>query len=486
MLALVRISMPFLTQKNDPELYPHRRGLWFAFYNALNWQVGIGTPTVLFMEHLGATPFEVGLVYAWTFLLTPAQVLATALLPRLGFKRLTLAGWGARGWFLVVPLLIALWAPASRVAWSVYAMVTTMFFYSLSRSLGAAAITSWLYAIVPQSIRGRYWSTDQMMGGSAAVGTLVVCAALFAVLPPYWAFTVQYVIAIYGAWMAFRCLKSLPDVERPKTMSLTQVVADTPKLMFQPGDFRRYLWLAVGYFVITTPVAPFTAYYLKSGAGLEAWKIMLFTMLQYLGVIGGNWFMRPRTDRVGAKPFLRVAMLSYVALAAGWWVFLRFNTAGWVEALLPVLYFLLGVGSGCFTAANLNYLAKILPENDRALPVALHSALTAFLGGFSPVLWGLFLKGAGGAVDFHSLEIFFLFTIAGSLALFLAVQRLHEVAGHVEPLLEGSWLFRPFRAMTFLINLIERPVAGAGASAAAESAAKPRADADRGAGPAQR
>lgn len=448
--------MHFLTQKNDPELYPYRRGLWFAFYNALNWQVGIGTPTVLFMEHLGASPFEVGLVYAWTFLLTPAQVLATALLPRLGFKRLTLAGWGARGWFLVVPFVIAMVAPGSRTAWSVYAMVTTMFFYSLSRSVGAAAITSWLYAIVPQSIRGRYWSTDQIMGGSAAVGTLVVCAALFAVLPPFWAFATQYLIAIFGAWMAFRCLRSLPDVERPKTMSLTQVVTDTPRLMFEPGQFRYYLWLAVGYFVVTTPVAPFAAYYLKSSVGLEAWKIMLFTMLQYLGVIAGNWFMRPRTDRIGAKPFLRVSFLSYCAVAGGWWCFLYFG--GWVELLLPVLYFGLGIGSGCFTAANLNYLAKIVPENDRALPVSLHSALTAFLGGFSPVIWGLFLRGDdSGAVDIGVLEIFFVFTLVCSFGLFLLVRRLEEKVGHVEPLLEGSWLFRPFRAMTFLITLIERP-----------------------------
>jgi MFS family permease len=451
--------MPFLTEKNDPELYPHRRGLWFAFYNALNWQVAVGTPTVLFMEHLGATPFEVGLVYAWMFLLTPAQVLATALLPRLGFKKLTLAGWGARGWFLGVPLLIALWAPEGRVVWSVYAMVTAMFFYSLSRAVGAAAITSWLYAIVPERVRGRYWSTDQMMGGSAAVGTLLVCAGLFAVLPPFWAFAAQYVIAIYGAWMAFRCLKALPDVERPQTMSLARVVADTPRWVMQPSDFRFYLWIAVGYFLVTTPIAPFAAYYLKSTVGLEAWKIMLFTMLQYLGVIGANWFMRSRADRLGAKPFLNLSFASFAAVAAGWWAFL--HLAGWVEIILPLLYLLLGVGSGWFTAANLNYLAKILPENERALPVAIHSALPVFLGGFTPVLWGLFLKSSdgGAAVNILAFEVFFICTLLGMLGLLAMVQKMRETPGHVEPLLEGSWLFRPFRAMTFLINLVERPAA---------------------------
>lgn len=76
--------MLFPTQKGDPELYPHRHGWYFAFFHALNWQVAIGTPTVLFMQQLGADSFQIGLVFAWTFLLTPAQVLATAFLPHLG------------------------------------------------------------------------------------------------------------------------------------------------------------------------------------------------------------------------------------------------------------------------------------------------------------------------------------------------------------------------------------------------------------------
>ena len=61
------------TQKDDPELYPYRRGLYFAFFNALNWQVATGTPTVLFMAYLGADSFQTGLVYGWTLLLTPVH-----------------------------------------------------------------------------------------------------------------------------------------------------------------------------------------------------------------------------------------------------------------------------------------------------------------------------------------------------------------------------------------------------------------------------
>jgi MFS family permease len=443
--------------KSDPELRPYRHGLYFAFFNALNWQVGAGTPTVLFMEHIGANSFEVGLVFAWTYLLTPVQVLATALLPKMGFKRLTMAGWGARGWFLLVPLVLSLLVKEVRVPWAIGGMVGAMFFYSLTRSVGAAAITTWLYALVPAGVRGRYWSTDQIMAGSAAVGSLAVCSVLFAVLSPSAAFFIQYLIAIVGAMVAWYALNKLPDIEKPSTMPLRHVLEQSPRLMFRPGAYRRYLWLAALFYVLSAPLAPFFAYYLKSTAGYTAAHIMFYTMLHYIGVILANGFMRSRLDRAGAKPFLRLCFAIYAAVAAGWWLLLHWPGAfGWA---LPVLYLLLGAGAGCFAAANLNYLAKVVPENDRALPVALHSAVIIFSGGFSPVLWGLVLKGdtAAPSVNVAVFQVFFAVSLLGFAGLLAWSDRLEEKAGHVEPLLEGGWLMLPFRAVTYLVNLVEWP-----------------------------
>jgi MFS family permease len=449
--------MLLLTQKRDPELYPCRNGLYFAFFNALNWQVATGAPTVLFMEYLGANSFQTGLVFAWTLLLTPVQVFATLLLPRLGFKRLTLAGWGARSWFLLVPLVLALISSATPTPWMIYSMVAAMFFYSLSRSMGAAAITTWLQALVPTTVRGRYWASDQIMGGIAAVGTLVVCAGMFAVFPARWAFFGQYVISISGAYLALRCLRALPDIDRPVVMGWKKISTDTPRHLFARSSFRPYLWLAVLFYVVTTPIAPFGAYYLKATAGFSVVNIMLYTMLQYGGVIGGNWFMRSRLDQTGAKPFFRLAFALFALIALGWLACLHWSsTTFW---LMPVLFALLGAGTGIFTAANVSYLTSILPENDRALPVSLHGALTWFLGGLSPVAWGLFLKGTEPtpALDLHAFKLFFVVILCGALALIALVNLLEEKEGQVEPILFGSWLLGPFRGMGSLINLTEAP-----------------------------
>ena len=223
--------MLFPTQKRDTELYPYRHGIYFSYFNALNWQVAIGTPTVLFMQQLGANSFQVGLVFAWTFLLTPAQILSTTLLSRYGYKRLTMAGWGARSVCLLVPVGLSLLAPPTPVPWMINAMVVAMFCYCFLRAVGTSALTIWFYQLVPAELRGRYWTTEQLSAGVAVGLSLLVYALFFSVLPPYAAFILLYLIAVLGALFAYQQLKKLPDVEKPKPISLEKVLTETPRLM---------------------------------------------------------------------------------------------------------------------------------------------------------------------------------------------------------------------------------------------------------------
>lgn len=452
--------MIFPTQRRDPELYPYRHGLSFAFFNALNWQVAIGTPTVLFMQQLGANPLQVGLVFSWTFLLTPAQVFSTTLLPRFGYRRLTTAGWRARSLCLMLPILLAVLAPEKPVPWMIHAMMVATFVYSLIRAVGTSAITTWLYQLVPPSIRGRYWATDQMTAGIAIVGSLLLYAFLFAVLPPFQAFIILYLIAVLGALMAYRQLQQLPDVPPPAAISLGRVLRETPRLILRPSVFRTYLALSAVLFAAITPISPFAAYYLKASAGIGTAQVILLTMLVYFGLIAANAYMRTHLDRVGTKPFFGFSYLIHGVIAAGWMVFLA--SGGRWMAMLPPLYFLQGVGSGCWNSANLSYLAKILPEQDRVLPVSIHGAVITFVGGCTPVLWGLFLKVPGPvpAVNVAAFEVFFGTLLLLSLVLLFTLNRLPEGTHPAGPIYQGSWVWRPFRAVATLVNLAEPEAAG--------------------------
>jgi MFS family permease len=446
----------FPTAKSDPELAPFRPGLVFAFFNALAWQIGIGTPMVLFAEQLGATPFEVGLAYSFVFVLTPVQIVSTALLPRYGFKALMLGGWRTRSFFLGVPAMLALLALNGEQPWMVQALVWSVFFFCLFRSIGAASGTSWFYAILPEKVRGRYFASDQFVSAVAGVGTLLASAGLFALLPVYPALLVQYAIALLGSSISYFSLKKLPDAERPTSISLRTVLRDTPRHLFSRSTFRLYVWLAVACAVLATPIPPFSAYYLKVGPKFSTGQIMLFEVLRYLGVMVAAWVIRRRIDATGARPFFLLALASYFAVAVFWWFFLE-NGFGGIPGIVAA-YFLLGLGAATWAIANLNYLPQIISKEDRTLAVSVHGAVTACIGGLSPVVWGGFLRSGAGptrGINAAVFQWFFVSVIAGSCVISLLLRRLPKEPGdREEPILIGNAILRPFRAVTDLASLV--------------------------------
>ena len=453
----------FPTAKSDPELVPFRPGLTFAFFNALAWQIGIGTPMVLFAEQLGASPFQVGLAYSFVFVLTPVQIVSTALLPRYGFKALMLGGWRTRSFFLGVPAVLAvlMLAGGHEQPWMVRALVGSVFFFCLFRSIGAAASTAWFYALLPERLRGRYFASDQFVSAVGGVGTLLASAALFALLPIYAALLAQYAIALLGSSVSYYALKRMPDAERPSSINLATVLRDTPRHLFTRSTFRSYVWLAVGCAILATPIPPFVAYYLKVGPRLSAGQIMLFEVLRYSGVMVAAWVIRRRIDVTGARPFFLLAVGLYALVGAYWWFYLEHGFGG--IAGIFVSYFLLGLGAATWTIANLNYLPKIVSAEERTLTVSIHGAVTSFLGGLSPVIWGAFLKvgeGPARGLNVAVFQWFFVFVVVAGLILSSLLGRLPEEKGQpVDPILIGNAILRPFRAMTYLANLVElRPL----------------------------
>ncbi|MFI5356818.1 MAG: hypothetical protein ACHQ4G_05740 [Opitutales bacterium] len=338
------------------------------------------------------------------------------------------------------------------------AFIGSVFFFSLFRTIGTTAMTPWFYGFLPEKVRGRYFANDQMLSGISGVAMLVACVVLFARLPIYTALLIQYGISAVASVFSFTDLARLPDIPKPPPISLRSVMRDTPRHITRRSPFRHYLWLATWYSVVTTPIPPFSAYFLKVSANLTPGRIMLFEVLRYLGVIIGAWLLRRRIDATGAKPFFLLALVLYAGVAVLWWLYLRGLMGSGV--VLFAIYFVVGLGAVCWNVANLNYLPKVVPVGERALFVSIHSAVTAFLGGLAPVVLGLFLRqtnadGSAG-VNRSVFEWYFIALLASVCLLSVLMARIHEdTKTHVEPLVIGNALLRPFRAASYLVNLID-------------------------------
>ena len=70
---------------------------------------------------------------------------------------------------------------------------------------------------------------------------------LFALLPVYWALLAQYIIALVGSTISYFALRQMPDAPRPTALGLATVARDTPRQLFAPSVFRRYVPLAIAF-----------------------------------------------------------------------------------------------------------------------------------------------------------------------------------------------------------------------------------------------
>jgi hypothetical protein len=431
-----------------------RAALSFSFFNAMGWQVALGTPMVLFAETLGASAAAVGLAYSFVFLLTPIQVLSTSLLPRYGYRRMMLSGWGTRSLFLLPPVALAWLQPASG-GWAVAVFIGSVFGFTFFRSIGACAWLPWMNSLLTASNRGRYFASEQVASGIAGVGTLLICWYSLRVMSPYAAFLLQYAFAFVGSWLAYFALSNLPDAPRPSALPLGAVLAETPRLVAHPGVFRDFLLVCVVTGLAVTGIQPFCAYYLKVGPELSASQILFYTVVQYTGVIAGAFFIRNHLDRFGARPFLQLALVAYGGIALYWIALLRGAAGtGWT---LTAVYLLVGVAASCWASGVNKYLPHVVDPSRRALAYSVHGAVVSLLSGLSPAIWGVFIKGGAGGttVDAVAFQAFFavVFVLAGVVA--LLVWRLPAAAGVSGGAVFGSALLRPFRGLTYLASLVQ-------------------------------
>lgn len=428
--------------------------LAFGFTNAMTWMIALGTPMVLLAGQLGASTVEVGLAFAGVFLMLPMQILATVGLPRFGYKKQMIFAWSVRSIFLLIPLGLAIARPEEPAHWMVYAMVGSVLAFAFFRSLGSCAVMPWVYSHVPDSIRGRYFATDQVLSGASGVFTLLLCSTLFALLPDYDAFAWEYGFALIGSILSVVLLSKVPDVEPPKATSVPEIIRETPQWCTRPGGFRQYLGFMITASLVGTSFQPFIAYYLQVEIHLSPEKILFYAAIQFVGSISGALFLRPRIDKMGVKPAFRIS-LGIQILLMGYWIAL---IAGLSQLLVvvPLGYFLFGFATAHWTSANLKYLPRICPEEKRALTVSIHSSVVGVIGGIAPICWGFLLREPGDAAGVRTPQMIAYLATTATIQTGLAfyVSRLTSKGRHLPPIFAESPLLRPFRNLATLVNLI--------------------------------
>ncbi|TAL07372.1 MAG: MFS transporter [Verrucomicrobia bacterium] len=387
-------SAPVQTVSSAPGFPPGLRNAFlFSGFNALSFQVVLGSPMILYAKSLGASATVLGIIAGMMPLLVIFQIPAASHINRIGYRRFVLAGWSTRVLFIfamaLVPVLGAFLNPANRLG----LMLALLFCFNLSRGISSCAWLPWITQLVPADLRGRYLARDVAVQNIASFGAFLVSAASLAGETQSWQFSVIFAFSAAMGAVSLTFLKQIPDV--PITDEPNKSTARVPWWeMFRYPPFFKLLRTVMAWSVAYGGMTAFTVSFLKTQCAMPEGEILLVSSVAFLGGVSSLWFLGARLDHLGSKPVLGSACAAWIVVMAGWAMLSgKIFSASLLTVL--VLQFFMGLGAALVNMANNRLAMAIVPAMGRNHFFALYSVINNVMLGLAPIGWGLLIDAVG-------------------------------------------------------------------------------------------
>jgi MFS family permease len=321
------------TELQGPAL---RRAMWMitgAWVFGSVWVTATaGAPLTLFVRSLDASPFHFGLLSALPFIASLLSLPASLLIERTGQrKRVFLNSMYAQRllWFPIALVPLALvWQfglAATGPAMTVFLLL--IFFMHACGAVGGPAWVGWMADVIPDRVRGSYFSRRRQAGILSAVPAALIVGWLLdrltagdAAPDPMrlltWCSVVFMGAAVFGV-IDIAMFHPVPEVPKKP-----QQGAHLIRAMAEPLRNRQFLWfggfVAVLVFAVSF-MGQFVTLYLIEQIGIRNTGVQLMLLV---APMLAQLLMLPvwgkAVDRMGKKPVLALASLGLVPVGLGW------------------------------------------------------------------------------------------------------------------------------------------------------------------------
>ena len=405
---------------HPPSAFPPGLGnaFLFATFNALSYQMVLGSPMILYAKSLDASATVLGIIAGMMPLLVIFQIPAANHVARVGYKRFVYAGWGMRVLFIFCMAMVPLTGGFLDTAAQLALLLFLLFGFNLSRGISSAAWLPWITTLVPLAIRGKYLARDATCVHVSSCAAFVLAGVCLGQSSRPWQFSLIFAFSAVMGAISLNFLKRIPDVAPPE-QEITAKIGVPWRAIANHPPFRKLLHLNVAWSFAYGGMATFSVAYLRVEAALQEGTIMLVTALSFLGGLAGLAYFESRTDRLGSKPVLMFCLALWLLILLGWLAF----AGRALHPRLPLIILLQLLMGFAFALVNMNQtrLAMVLvPKMGRSHFFALFSVVGNLTLGLTPILWGLAIDGFSNlrinlfGWELNRYSLFFL----GSLAAF--------------------------------------------------------------------
>lgn len=402
----------------------------FSTFNALSFQMVLGTPMVLYAKSLNASATVLGIIAGMMPLLVIFQIPAARHIVRTGYRRFVYAGWGTRVAFIfgiaLVPLSGSFLNSTSQLA----LLLFLLFCFNLSRGISSAGWLPWVTTLVPLEVRGKYLARDATCVYMASCAAFLFAAACLGQRSLPWHFALIFCSSGVMGAISLVFLKRIPDVDPPHEERVGKVAVPWLAIASHP-PFRKLLVMNVAWSVAYGGISTFTVAYLRVGAGLTEGTIMVVTALSFLGGLAALASFASASDRFGSKPVLTFGLWVWMAILIGWLLL----AAGAVPArfrFLVAIEVLMGFAYALVNVNNTRLAMLLVPEMGRSHFFAMFSVVANLALGLAPVAWGLVIDAFGNrrysgfGLELNRFSFFFVCALAIFSVTLILCRRLDE------------------------------------------------------------
>ncbi len=391
-----------------------QNAFWFQAFNAISWQIALGSPLILFAQSLSASATTIGLLSGLAPLMSILQLPASRYAEDIGYRKLMLTGWSSRVFLLIFLFLLPFLGFFLPKETLVNLLLAIIFFFTIMRGISTCSWLPWITSIVPESIRGHYLGRERSYINMASIIALLLSGGILARGHEMGNYSLVFFLSFAAGAVSLYFLNRIPNP--PPYQNSTSHITPIPwKEILKDKPFIRLLGFSTIVQLGLSAHGIFVVVFLKEQILLNDGTILWLTAgSAMMGMVALKCFAQ-HTDRVGSKP--------YLDLVWSWWIvyfflWLLVSTHAIQHTKLLSMGLLLtgGFFGSTYDLAVTRLLLNMVGEKpDKTRYFAVYAVVVSLVVGLTPIPWGMVLDGlrhmnltvSGMGMEWNPFSIFF-------------------------------------------------------------------------------
>lgn len=362
----------------------------FDAVNAASWVVVMGSPMLLFMQHLQATATVLAISASMAPVMVSLQIPAAQYVERVGYRKFALGGWSARSIFIIFMAVVAFLPESFDRTTRIVLMLFLALVFTTLRGIFSCGMLPWFTHIVPEERRGEFLAKDQFATASSVIVSLGFYGWILKDDQGGHAFGIVFALSAVAAFASLIFLKRIPDVPVEKIVVNPAPIPWLEMLFYPP--FFRYLRYNVVVNMGLGISGVFWVRFFRTALHVSESSILFIACASTIVLAGTLFVIASLIDRVGNKPVLAISGVFFVVHFSGW--------ACVAAGILPFNYLVLtvqtltsGIGGALWNIANVRAIMSIVPAMGRPHFLALYTVTSSLTVGVVPLIWGPIMDG---------------------------------------------------------------------------------------------